>query len=123
MKIKQYLQKVINYYESTHIWDWTPENSNQVFELEKSEKNGFYLIKNNTSRFYMGFENGCIRMRKKGENNQNFKFINKKNGFYIIENEDGYVIDLGNWQTHNGNVVGYCGKNESGSQQWKLVLI
>ena len=71
----------------------------------------------------MGFENGCIRMRKKGENNQNFKFIDKKNGFYIIENEDGYVIDLGNWQTYNGNVVGYCGKNESGAQQWKFVLI
>ena len=62
-------------------------------------------------------------MRKKSETLQNFKFIDCKNGFYIIENESGYVADLGNWITDNGNVVSSCGKSGSSAQQWKLVLL
>ena len=46
-----------------------------------------------------------------------------KNGFYIIENETGFVLDLSNWKTDNGNFVGPCSKNESSAQQWKLVLL
>ena len=43
--------------------------------------------------------------------------------YYMIENETGYVIDLGNWVTDNGNVVSACEKNSSTAQQWKLVLL
>ena len=66
---------------------------------------------------------GILVWKKKGENHQNFKFIDCKNGYYIIENETGLVLDLGNWNTNDGNFVGPCGKNGSGAQQWKLVLL
>ena len=68
-------------------------------------------------------ENGIINLKRKSETLQNFKFIDCKNGFYIIENEIGFVVDLGNWNTTNGNVVSLCGKNGSSAQQWKLVLL
>ena len=107
------------YGEITQIWSCIP-NNNQIFVLEKSEKPGFYLIKNNASGLYLSFENWNIGMKKKGENHQNFKFVDCKNGFYIIENETGLVLDLNNWKTDNGNYVGPCGKS---AQQWKLVLL
>lgn len=119
--------KSLEYNSGTQIWDYIPNKKNQIFELEKSKtKNGFYLIKNHFSGLYLGMENKGgwgIFMKKKNENNQNFKFIDLKNGFYIIENESGFGIDLGNWKTDNGNVVGACGINKSSAQQWKLVLL
>ena len=118
--------KSLNYGERTQIWSFIPDNKNQIFELERSDKQGFYLLKNNASGLYLGMEDNkgwIITMKKKGENNQNFKFIDVKNGFYMIENETGYVIDLGNWVTDNGNVVSACEKNSSTAQQWKLVLL
>ena len=68
-------------------------------------------------------ENGIINLKRKSETLQNFKFIDCKNGFYIIENESGYVVDLNYLVTDNGNSVGFCEKNGSGAQQWKLVLL
>lgn len=115
--------KSLNYGEITQIWRFIPNNKNQIFQLEKSEKEGFYLIKNNASGLYLSFEKWDIGMKRKGENHQNFKFIDCKNGYYIIENEIGFVLDLSNWKTHDGNFVGSCGKNGSSAQQWKFVLL
>ena len=114
--------KSLNYGETTQIWDYLC-NEHQIFELENGSKNGFYCIKNHFSGYYLGMENGAINLKRKSETNQNFKFIDCKNGFYIIENEIGFVVDLGNWNTTNGNVVSLCGKNGSSAQQWKLVLL
>ena len=118
--------KSLSYNENTQIWDYIPNNKNQIFELEKGSKNGFYFIKNHYSGYYLGMDKDDglkICMRKKSETLQNFKFIDCKNGFYIIENESGYVADLGNWITDNGNAVSSCGKSGSSAQQWKLVLL
>lgn len=119
--------KSLEYGSSIQIWDSIPNKKNQIFELEKSKtKNGYYLFKNHFSGLYLGFENKqgwIISMKKKNENHQNFKFVDFKNGFYMIENEIGQVIDLGNWKTDNGNVVGACNINQSTAQQWKLVLL
>ena len=114
--------KSLNYGETTQIWDYLC-NEHQIFELENGSKNGFYCIKNHFSGYYLGMENGAINLKRKSETNQNFKFIDCKNGFYIIENEIGFVVDLGNWNTTNGNVVSLCGKSGSSAQQWKLVLL
>ena len=115
--------KSLNYNETTHIWDYSDNNKNQIFELENGSKNGFYYIKNHFSGYYLGMENGIINLKRKSETLQNFKFIDCKNGFYIIENESGYVVDLNYLVTDNGNSVGFCEKNGSGAQQWKLVLL
>ena len=89
------------------------------YELKKL----LYETKNELDDLMENNNGWVITMKKKGENNQNFKFIDVKNGFYMIENETGYVIDLGNWVTDNGNVVSACEKNSSTAQQWKLVLL
>ena len=63
--------KSLNYGERTQIWSFIPDNKNQIFELERSDKQGFYLIKNNASGLYLGMENNngwIITMKKKGEN-------------------------------------------------------
>ena len=117
----------LEYLSGTQIWDSILDKKNQIFVLEKSKtKNGFLLIKNHFSGLYLGMENcggWTIRMRKKGENNQNFKLIDCNDGFFIIENETGYVIDLGNWITNNGNIVGACKKSGSSAQKWKIYYL
>ena len=115
--------KSLQHGERTQIWSFEPNKKSQIFELEKSTKNGYYLIKNHFSGYYVGMDGSGIFMKRKNENSQNFKFIDCKNGFYIIENESGFVVDLGNWKTDNGNIISSSGKSGSSAQQWKLVLL
>jgi hypothetical protein len=119
--------KSSNYGESAQIWDYQPNNKNQIFELVKGTKEGFYSIRNHYSGFYLGvdFSTGdwIITFKKKSETLQNFKLVDCKNGFYIIQEESNYAIDLANFNTQNGSYVGFTHKNASKAQQWKLVLI
>ena len=119
--------KTLDYGSGTQIWDSVPNKKNQVFELEKSQtKSGYYLIKSHYTGLYLGMDktgNFSIAMRRKNENNQNFKFCDFKNSFYMLENENKLTIDLGYWKTNNGNVVDSCAINAGTAQQWKLVLI
>ena len=95
--------------------------------MVKGTKEGYYSIRNHFSGFYLGIDstnNGKkISFKKKLETPQNFKLIDCKNGFYVIEEESNYVVDLANFQTDNGSYVGFTHKNSSKAQQWKLVLI
>ena len=57
------------------------------------------------------------------ETPQNFKLIDCKNGFYVIEEESNFALDLANFNKENENYIGLSEKNSSQAQQWKLVLI
>ena len=59
-------------------------------------------------------------MRVTAQENSNMPaLISEKGNIEIpLYEEDGTTL-----YNIPGNVVGYCGKNESGAQQWKLVLI
>jgi len=61
--------------------------------------------------------------KKKLETPQNFKLIDCKNGFYVIEEESNFALDLANFNKENENYIGLSELNSSQAQQWKLVLI
>jgi len=119
--------KSSNYGESAQIWDYQRNNKNQIFELVRGTKEGFYSIRNHYSGFYLGVDltvgDWVITFKKKSETCQNFKLIDCKNGFYILQEENNYAIDLANFNTQNGSYVGFTHKNGSKAQLWKLVLI
>ena len=125
---KKYIDtKSLNCGEFAQICDYEKDNKNQVFEMVKDTKEGYYSIRNHFSGFYLGidFSTGDwkISFKKKFEIPQNFKLIDCKNGFYVIEEESNYAVNLANFQTENGSYVGFTHKNSSKAQQWKLVLI
>ena len=119
--------KSLNCGDFAQIWDYKPNNKNQIFEMIKGTKEGYYSIRNHFSGYYLGidFSTGDWRIsfKKKSETPQNFKLIDCKNGFYIIQEENSYAVDLANFKTDNGSYVGFCNRNGNSAQQWKLVLI
>ena len=95
--------------------------------MVKGTKEGYYSIRNHFSGFYLGIDstnNGKkISFKKKLETPQNFKLIDCKNDFYVIEEESNFALDLANFNKENENYIELSEKNSSQAQQWKLVLI
>ena len=95
--------------------------------MVKGTKEGYYSIRNHFSGYYLGidFSTGDWRIsfKKKSETPQNFKLIDCKNGFYVIEEESNFALDLANFNKENENYIELSEKNSSQAQQWKLVLI
>ena len=119
--------KNLNRGEFAQICDYQKDNKNQIFEMVKGTKEGYYSIRNHYSVLYLGidFSTGDWRIsfKKKSESPQNFKLIDFKTGFYVIKEESNYAVDLANFQIDNGSYVGFTHKNSSKAQQWKLILI
>ena len=119
--------KSLNYGEFAQICDYEKDNKNQIFEMVKGTKEGYYSIRNHFNGLYLGIDSSNndkkISFKKKLETPQNFKLIDCKNGFYVIEEESNYAADLTNFIKENGNYIGFSEKNSSKDQQWKLVLI
>ena len=119
--------KNLNYGEFAQICDYQKDNKNQIFEMVKGTKEGYYSIRNHFSGFYLGIDstnNGKkISFKNKSKAPQNFKLIDCKNGFYVIEEESNFALDLANFKKENENYIGLSEKNSSQAQQWKLVLI
>ena len=119
--------KNLNHGEFAQICDHQKDNKNQIFEMVKGTKEGYYSIRNHFSGFYLGIDstnNGKkISFKKKLETPQNFKLIDCKNGFYVIEEESNFALDLANFNKENENYIGLSEKNSSQAQQWKFVLI
>ena len=123
--------KSSNYGENAVIWDYQPNNTNQIFELEKGNKEGYYYIKNHYSGYYFGIDirEWKTSLKRKDENNQNFKLIESKIGFYTFLEKVDLVVETGNWITDNGHLITpipnprNVEKNENNAQIWKLVLL
>ena len=123
--------KSSNYGENAVIWDYQPNNTNQIFELEKGNKEGYYYIKNHYSGYYFGIDirEWKTSLKRKDENNQNFKLIESKIGFYTFLEKLDLVVETGNWITDNGHLITpmpkprNVEKNENNAQLWKLVFL
>ena len=113
--------KNLSYGNSPHLWEYSENNKNQIFEIEKNG-DGTYSIKNSASGLYLGIDPDKISFRKRNENSQSFKIRHLGDGYYLFEEKCGAVIDLGNYKTHNGATIGKCRLNYSEAQQWKLVV-
>ena len=113
--------KSLAYGNSAHLWEYSRNNANQIFELENNN-DGTYRIKNSYSGFYLGFDEYTIAFRKKNENSQSFYMHHFDDGFYLFQEKSGGIIDLSNFHTENGSNIGKCGRNNSEAQQWKLVV-
>ena len=119
--------KNLNYGEFAQICDYQKDNKNQIFEMVKGTKEGYYSIRNHFSGLYLGIDSANndkkISFKNKSEAPQNFKLIDCKNGFYVIEEESNFALDLANFNKENENYIELSEKNSSQAQQWKLVLI
>ena len=113
--------KSMNYGNSPHLWDYSRNNVNQIFELENNN-DGTYSIKSSGCGFYLGFDSNKISFRKRKENSQSFYVHHFEDGFYLFQEKCGAVIDLSDFHTHNGANIGKCGRNNSEAQQWKLLI-
>ena len=113
--------KSLAYGNSAHLWEYSRNNANQIFELENNN-DGTYRIKNSYSGFYLGFDEYTIAFRKKNENSQSFYMHHFDDGFYLFQEKSGGIIDLSDFHTENGSNIGKCGRNNSEAQQWKLVI-
>ena len=113
--------KSLNYGNSPHLWDYGHNNANQIFELEKNY-DGTYSIKSSHSGLYLGFSSNGIAFKWKNENKQSFYLHHFGDGYYLIQERSGEVIDLYNSNTNNGAYIGKYGRNNGNNQQWKLVV-
>ena len=114
--------KNLKYGNSPHLWEYSQNNLNQIFELEKN-KDGTFWIKNSSSGLYLGFDAYKISFRRKNENSQSFYINHFDDGYYLFQEKFGGVIDLTDFHTENGSNIGKCGgRNNSEAQQWKLVI-
>ena len=113
--------KSLTYGTSPHLWDYGHHNQNQIFELINNNDDT-YSIKSAFSDLYLGMDNDKIAFRRKNENSQSFKITHFEDGYYLFQNINGGVIDLGNYNTYNGASIGRWGRNNSTAQQWKLVI-
>ena len=110
---------------SPHLWRYTKNNNNQIFNLIKNEDET-YSIKNSASGYFLGMEisneKWKIVSRKKGENYQKFKLIygGEKDKFLFL-NEKGKIIDLINMKTNDGETIEPNDISFSIGQQWKLI--
>ena len=113
--------KSLNYGNSPHLWDYGHNNANQIFELEKNY-DGIYSIKSSHSGLYLGFSPNGIAFNWKNENKQSFYLHHFGDGYYLIQERSGEVIDLYSSNTNNGAYIGKYGRNNGSNQQWKLVI-
>ena len=113
--------KSLNYGNSPHLWDYGHNNANQIFELEKNN-DGTYSIKSSHSGLYLGLSSNGIAFKWKNENRQSFYLHHFGDGYYLIQERSGEVIDLYSSNTNNGAYIGKYGRNNGNNQQWKLVV-
>ena len=113
--------KSLEYGNSPHLWNYGHHNVNQIFELINNNDE-IYSIKSAFSDLYLGMDNDKISFRRRNENSQSFKITHFEDGYYLFQNINGGVIDLTDFQTHNGASIGKCGRNNSTAQKWKLVI-
>lgn len=113
--------KSLNYGNSPHLWDYGHNNANQIFELEKNN-DGSYSIKSSNSGLYLGIDSNKIVFKWKNENRQSFYFHHFGDGYYLIQEKCGDVIDLYENKTNNGAYIGKFSRNNGNNQQWKLVI-
>ena len=113
--------KSLQYGNSPHLWDYGHHNANQIFELEKNN-DGTYSIKSSHSGLYLGLDSDRIAFRWKNENKQSFYLHHFGDGYYLIQEKSGGVIDLYGSNTSNGANIGKWSRNNYNNQQWKLVI-
>jgi DNA gyrase/topoisomerase IV subunit A len=113
--------KSLTYGNPPHLWDYGHHNQNQIFELINNNDDT-YSIKSAFSDLYLGMDNDKIAFRRRNENSQSFKINHFDDGYYLFQNLNGGVIDLGNYETYNGASIGRWHRNNSTAQQWKLVI-
>lgn len=113
--------KSLNYGNSPHLWDYGHHNANQIFVLEKNY-DGTYSIKSSRSGLYLGIDSNDITFRWKNENKQSFYLHHYGDGYYLIQEKSGSVIDLYSSNTNNGAKIGKWSRNNDNNQQWKFVI-
>ena len=113
--------KSLTYGNSPHLWDYGHNNANQIFELEKNN-DGSYSIKSSNSGLYLGIDSNKISFKWKNENRQSFYFHHFGDGYYVIQEKCGDVIDLYGGSTNNGNIIFKYSRHNGNNQQWKLVI-
>ena len=113
--------KSLNYGNSPHLWDYGHHNANQIFVLEKNY-DGTYSIKSSRSGLYLGIDSNDINFRWKNENKQSFYLHHYGDGYYLIQEKSGSVIDLYSSNTNNGAKIGKWSRNNDNNQQWKFVI-
>ena len=113
--------KSLNYGNSPHLWEYSHNNANQIFELEKND-DGTYSIKSSYSGFYLGIDSNNISFKRKNENKQSFYLHHFGDGYYLFQEKSGEVIDLYDLKTSNGAQIGKFNRNNGSNQQWLLVI-
>ena len=113
--------KDLNYGNSPHLWKYSHNNPNQIFELENNN-DGTYSIKNSKTNFYLGFDADKIAFRRKNENSQSFYLYHFDDGFYLFQEKSGAVLDLLCGKTKNGTIIQKYERNNCKPQHWKLVI-
>lgn len=83
---------------------------------------GLILLKIQHQVFFLGMENNKIIFRNRNQNSQSFYFHHFGDGFYLIQDKQGGVIDLYGGGTKNGDTIGKWSRNNGNNQQWKLVV-
>ena len=113
--------KNLSYGNSPHLWKYTHNNLNQIFELENNN-DGTYSIKNSKTNLYLGFDANKIAFRRKNENSQSFYLHHFDDGFYLFQEKSGAILDLSGSHTDDGTIIQKYKRNNSEAQQWKLVI-
>ena len=107
--------------EKSHLWEYNDNiHYNQLFVLIKNDDNT-YFIKNSCFGMYLSISSGDIIRTHKTGKSEKFKII-PYDGYFILENINGKVIDLNEKNAYNGVGLVIKDKNYSITQQWKLVV-